>query len=474
MKRKGLSRLLTLAAALAVLACLLPLGRVAAAAPQLQDPNVTYLDEENALLAGNAIVAGKDAKLYIPIINRGDVPANSLQCVLPYSGDPVAFPFESSTLADVNAVPYKKFDPSANGGSGGLVDWDGTTLAVGERAWFELTGVKALTSLTQGSLQLVFEVFCAGSSAPELIKITVYVTNVSWSPPVGGSGNRSKPKVIIEAYSFDRERVYAGDKLRINLSVRNTSSAEAITNLLLTYSSDGGVLLPSSGTSNSVFLGEIKKGEAYQLVLFIDVSSGAEAKTYPLSIQLAYESARNFAEFKEETSITIPVLQRIRVRLTEPAMYGDPWVGQGIMMSFSLYNLSKSTIYNCSVEVAGEGLSLEEPFFGGNVSGGNMMRADVSVIPETAGEVHGQFLVNYENIFGEITTETLDFTLFVQDFGGRGSEETFDPGVMPEQNSAAGSFAWLWWALIGAVVLGGVIVLIVVLRKRRKKFLEEL
>ncbi len=471
MKRKALSRFGALALALAVLACLLPIAP-AAAAPQLEDPTVTYLKEENELLEANMLVAGKEATLYIPTINRGDAPATGLSCELPYSGDALAFPFESDQQASLKAVPFKKYDPAGNDGKGALVDWDGASLAEGERGWFKLSGAKALASLTQGSLQLVFSITCAEDPAPQQIKMTVYVTNPSWRPPSGGSSARSKPKVIIESYSFDRERIYAGDTVRLNISVRNTSSAEAITNLQLNYSSETGVILPGSGSSNSVFLGEIKKGEAYQLVLFLNIAPDAEAKTYPLALQLVYESAKNFTEYKEETSIAIPVLQGIRVRLTEPVVYGDPWVGQGISMSLSLYNLSKATIYNCSAEIEGEGLSLEEPFFGGNVSAGGTMRADLIVIPDRAGEVQGKVLINYENVYGEPTVESVDFTMFVNDFGPSGGGEEMMP--MPEEPVAKANLGWLLWLVIGLVVAGGVVALIIILRKRRKKFLEEL
>lgn len=471
MKRKGFYRLSALALALVFVLGLLPIT-TASAAPQLEDPNVTYLAEENQLFAANNLVAGKAATLYIPIINRGSDEATNLSCELPYSGDPLAFPFESTTQAAVSAKAYKKFDPAENNGKGALVDWDGSSLKEGERAWFELSGVTALSSLSQGSLQLVFTMNCDGLSAPQQIKMTVYVTNSSWRPPSGGSGNRSKPKVIIESFSFDRDRIYAGDTIRLNISVRNTSSAEAITNLQLNYSSEGGVILPSSGSSNSVFLGEIKKGEAYQLVLFLNIAPDAEAKTYPLAVQLVYESAKNFTEYKEETNIAIPVMQGIRVRLTDPVIYGDPWVGQGISMSLSLYNLSKATIYNCSAEVEGEGLSLEEPFFGGNVSAGGTMRADLSIVPDQAGEVQGQVLISYENVYGEVTVESIDFSIFVNDFGGNGGQME-EPMPMPETR-APRNLGWLVWLLVGLVVAGGAVALIIILRKRRKKFLEEL
>lgn len=472
MKHRGILRLVALTAVAATLICMLPAASLADPAPRLEQPSVTYLNEENDLLADNMLVAGKEATLYIPIINRGDATAVSPTCVLPYSGDPGVFPFDGT--ANVSATPYKIYDPTGNNGKGALKDWDGAELKPGERAWFKLTGVKALASLSQGNMPLVFNVTCNGLTS--MVAMTVYVTNASWKPSAGGGGSsyKSKPKVIIESYSFDRDRIYAGDTIRVNICVRNTSLTEAITNLQLDYNDEGGMILPTSGGSNSVYLGEIKAGEAYQLAVFLNVAPDAEAKTYSLGVKLVYEGTKNRAEFTEETSIALAVLQRIRVRLTDPVVYGDPWVGQGVSMGVSLYNLSKATIYNCAAEVQGEGLSLEEPFFGGNVAAGGTMRADLSVISEKAGEVNGQILITYEDVYGEATSETVDFSMFVNDMAPDDGAMEPMPEAMPEAAPASKGMAWYWWLLIALAVAGGAVVLIVVLRKRRKKYLEEL
>ncbi len=474
MRHKYFARIAALLAIVITAVCLTPATVWADSGVQLQDPSVTYLDEENALLEGNTLVAGKDVTLYIPVINRGGVTASSITCELPYSGDALAFPFESSTQAAVQASAYKKYDAAANDGKGGLVDWTDDSLAAGERGWFQLSGVKALASLSQGNMQLVFNLNYDGAAAAQTVRLTVYVTNSDWNPSAGGgSSYKSKPKVIIESYSFDRDRIYAGDTVRVNICVRNTSLTEAITNLQLDYSDEGGKILPSSGSSNSVFLGSIEKGEAYQLVLFLDIAPDAEAKTYALGVKLVYEGTKNRSEFTEETSIGLAVLQRIRIRLTDPVIYGDPWVGQGTSMSLSLYNLSKATIYNCSAEISGDGLSLEEPFFGGNIAAGGTMRADLSVISEQAGEVAGQIIITYENIYGETTTETVDFSMFVNEMAAAGDD--VDVGVMMEtEQPQAKGLGWYWWLLIAAAVIAGAVLLIITLQKRRKKYLEEL
>lgn len=75
----------------------------------------------------------------------------------------------------------------------------------------------------------------------------------------GGSGFRSKPKVIVDAYSFNPEKLYAGERVELKLQLRNTSAKEAVRNMELKFNNDTGVIVPVSGGSNSIYIGEVKK-----------------------------------------------------------------------------------------------------------------------------------------------------------------------------------------------------------------------
>ena len=74
-----------------------------------------------------------------------------------------------------------------------------------------------------------------------------------------------------------------------------------------------------------------------------------------------------------------------------------PWVGQSCALYFALYNMGKAPIYNCMVDVEGEGLAMEETYFGGTVAAGSTMRADFSIIPSVGGDIAGEIVITYED-----------------------------------------------------------------------------
>ena len=121
-------------------------------------------------------------------------------------------------------------------------------------------------------------------------------------------------------------------------------------------------------------VGTIDKEDAYVLSVKLQVAPDAEAKPQLLAIKLSYEGTKNRSDFEETASVSIPVQQKARVRINDPVVYDDPWVGSNVSVGLTLYNLGKSTLYNCMVDVVGDGVTLEESYFGGNIAAGGTMR----------------------------------------------------------------------------------------------------
>ncbi|MEZ4508591.1 MAG: hypothetical protein R2881_02725 [Eubacteriales bacterium] len=168
--------------------------------------------------------------------------------------------------------------------------------------------------------------------------------------------------------------------------IANTSTREAVTNLQLDFANDAGVILPAPGGSSSVFIGTIDKDDAYMLTIRLQVATDAEPKSQLLTLKLSYEGTKNRQEFEESASVSVPVQQKARVRINAPVVYDDPWVNSNVSIGVTLYNLGKSTLYNCMVDVAGDSLA-GRTYFGGNITSGSTMRADLNVIPTAGGEI---------------------------------------------------------------------------------------
>jgi hypothetical protein len=417
---------------------------------------------------------GDGLSIYIPIKNVSGGALTNLSCSVDVSTDLTKFPIVNpdETKTTVGCDPLQRADKATNA----LVKWNGDTLGDGEHAYFKLSTSFA-EGVTEGTYQISFNIKC--DSGTSVVKVNVYcrgidTTGGSSSSHSGGSSYKSKPKVIIESYQFEQDPIYAGDVVQLRLIVANTSNREAITNLQLDYNCEGGAVIPAPGGSSSIFLGTIDKNGARALTIDLQISPSAEAKAQVLAVTLSYEGTKNRADLEEKASINVPILQKARVRINDPVVNDDPWVGNNVSISISLYNLGKSPLYNCMVDVVGDDLKLEESYFGGNVASGSSMSADISVIPQVAGDIDAKVRVTYEDVYGNQTEELRPLAMTVSEETPAALASPGDAGSMPSDKPQGGGIGWIFWVLGGLTVAAGAVVLVIRLKKKRERHLEDL
>ena len=478
MRNSNKMKFFSILLAVTLLLSALPLATALAEGETPEPEHIVLLkevsDEEKTRLQTPSAYPGDTITIYVPVLNKDLPTASGLTCTLPVDADPTKFPFEK--LNDTETVRTVDKDQKWDDASSKLVSWDGN-LAVSERAYFKIDA-KLLSTLTPGDYYLPFDVsYSDGSNTMhDTITVHIYVRDKadSGSSSSGGSGYKSKPKVIIESYSFDEDTIYAGDIVTLRLVIANTSKREAITNLQLDFSNEAGAILPAPGGSSSVFVGTIDKEKAYVLSVKLQIMPDAEAKSQPLTIKLSYEGTRNRSDFDETANVSVPVLQKARVRINDPIVYDDPWVGTTVAVGVTLYNLGKSPLYNCMVDVVGDGLTLEESYFGGNVAAGSTMRADLSVTPTMAGKLDAQVRVTYEDVNGKQTETLLPLNMVVNEEPSAGVTSNGNGGmVTPGDAPANANIGWIFWLLGGVAVVTGLVFLGVKMKKKRERVLEE-
>ncbi len=332
----------------------------------------------------------------------------------------------------------------------------------------------------------------ATDEKPHTATLSIYVNVIegyTGAQGPDGSAPVSKPKVILDSYSISTDKIYAGEQFDVEFTLRNTSSEEAVQNIQISISdtAEVGKLMPANNGSNTLYIAKIGKGETHTEKISLQSAPDTEAKAYTLQLDFSYEGASNVASYTATETIAIPILQRIRLKVDDPTVYDEPWVGQSCAIYFALYNMGKAPIYNCMVDVEGEGLAMEETYFGGTVAAGSTLRADFSIIPSVAGEVNGEIVITYEDVYGEQMEERLPLPLYV-------NEEMMmdDPGMMfdPEMGimeddigmmgggmevmagNEGGFPVWAWIA-IGVFAAAAAVVTVILLKKKRAKELED-
>lgn len=479
MRNLGKTKWIVLLVALALALTALPMAALAAGSVGLyknNDANDGIADSRELEYLQMPIGhIGDSIALYVPIKNATGGDITKVTCAPSAVTELSKYPFEFSDDGKTS-VDFPAYQAAVTGSDStkSLVAWNGDVLKDGDHAYFKLN-VTFSSGAIESDYDVPFTITYNGGTTSE-VTIRVHCRGIDTSPSSssgGGSSYKSKPKVIIESYQFEQSPIYAGDIVQLRLIVANTSNREAITNLQLDYACESGAVIPAPGGSSSVFLGTIDKNGARALTINLQIAPDAEAKSQVLAVTLSYEGTKNRADLEEKASVNVPILQKARVRFNDPVVYDDPWVGSNVSIGVSLYNLGKSPLYNCMVDVVGDELSLQESYFGGNVASGSSMNADISVIPQIAGDIEAKVRVTYEDVYGNQTEELLPLKMTVNDEMPAMAASPGDAGQMPS-DKPAGGIGWIFWVLGGLTVAAGVVVLVLRLKKKRERELEDL
>ena len=301
----------------------------------------------------------------------------------------------------------------------------------------------------------------------------------------GGETTQTLPKLVVDSYSFSEEKIYAGETFTLTFTVRNTSNEEDTKSILVTMTNnaDTGKLTPAEG-SNTLYIDKLAKGESKTMTMSIATAPDTEAKAYEIKLDFEYEGTKTrpatLAKGESSASIPVTVMQKIRLKIDDPTVDGEAMDGESVPVYFSLYNMGRSPIYNCMVTVEGDGLSLEDSFFQGTVAAGNSMRADLSIITATPGQIDGEIVISYEDSLEEKMEERLPLSLYVTEaYNPDANGDMDDPGFIDQPTiggmddpSSSGTPVWIWIAL-GVVVAAAIVVAIILLKKKRAKTLED-
>ena len=303
------------------------------------------------------------------------------------------------------------------------------------------------------------------------------------SPTSDKNTTTSVPKLIIESYKLSSDKIYAGETFDLEFTIKNTSDSTNLQNVQIHIKDAGetATIVPASGGSNTLYISKIGKGQSSSQKVSLQTAPDAAAKAYTLNVDFSYESASTNAAHTANETIAVPILQKIRLKCDEPTVYDEiSYLESSTSMSIRMYNMGRSSIYNCIVEVEGNGLKLEESYFGGTLSAGSTLAADISVIPSVAGDIQGTIVISYEDVYGEPGEERLPFTLHVEDpnAGMEGMEGTEGDGMggdMADPGMEGGSkgFPWWGWAIGAGALGGGGFFGFKKLKKRRARSLED-
>jgi hypothetical protein len=260
------------------------------------------------------------------------------------------------------------------------------------------------------------------------------------------------PYIIVESYSYGGTSVTAGEEFSLRLSLRNTSTANTLQNIVMSVSPQGVFSMASS--SNTIYIDQLFAGSTMEKTVTIKtglskVTDDDDVNSININFSFQYLADKVRKSSSSSESITIPVDFPDRFELGIPEMDGMVFSGQECYISVPMVNKGRSGVYNLTATIRGDMSNPGQSQYIGNLTAGSESSADFLAIFSEPGERSGEVVVTYEDANMNPKELTVPFSISVQSmedmFGPNpGMEEPFpdpeEPGLptdAPAESSPA-------------------------------------
>ena len=409
---------------------------------------------------------GEQTFVVLSLINLGKTDITDVVVTPTVSNDRTKWPFDINQAYDAQTIQIIQ-------AADDTVDAFGKRMDIG---WYFNVRQDVLT----GCYPLTFHATYYQSGALVETDVTTYI-NVKGANPSktlieDPDKKASNPRIIVTGYRTEPEVVYAGSTFKLSVSVKNTSKATAVENVLFnleatvegkdadaTYSA----FLPTSGSS-SVYTERISPGETYDMSIEMEAKSDLSQKPYVLTVNMKYDTEDQI-NMSDVAHVSVPIKQEAKIDTGSAEIMPESIaVGEQSNVMFSVFNTGKTTLYN--VKVTYESASVESGItYLGNIAPGATQNVDsmlTGIAPDT-GEGIVKAVITYEDEAGNETRFEKDLNLMVY-------EMVMDNGMMedmpmePVEEEPKKKGLPLVGIIGGAAAVAAIVAVIVIVSKKRK------
>lgn len=161
------------------------------------------------------------------------------------------------------------------------------------------------------------------------------------------------PKIIVASYTIGADRVTGGANFEMAFTLQNTSTAVALTNAVLSFTSEDNAYTPVTGASNQLFIGDIAAGGSYTGKLKLKANNALESGIYILNFSFQYQDAAH-KTYTSEAGIGIQLVGVTTDEIASPKVIvsaydigaGQVFGGDSFEMTLELKNTSTDAATN--------------------------------------------------------------------------------------------------------------------------------
>jgi len=309
----------------------------------------------------------------------------------------------------------------------------------------EYEGQNANPVTTTSNISLLVQ----GGAQPTTDPTPMTTSNISLLVQSGAQPTADPtPKLIVEEYDTGCEYLVPGERKTLAVIFRNTSRAQTIKNVKLSFFEESVQILP--GGTGTQFVESIKNGTSYEWQFNVFAIRTAESRPYAAMITMEYEDSNGTPIIMTDT-IYLYVHQP--VRLEHENISFPPRLTQMDTVPFSVtvMNLGKGNILNALLTYKIPGLSNSSSVLIGTVLPGESKTgtANFRVDKDVSGEVSGNLVISYEDEYGETYKKEIALSTVIEE---RAETTALETATQAEAGNNNRNF-WFIYALAGIIAV---------------------
>lgn len=405
--------------------------------------------------------ASQQVNVVLPVVNMGRTGVKNAVVTPVISEDASKWPFEIETSNYSQTIDYLP------GTDDGGTDMNRRR----ELTWTLRTRKDAPNGYMPISFNVTYE---NEDKSLANVTLTSYVKVVG-TTSISADGKSSTPRVIVTGFSTDPETVHAGDTFTLTLHLQNTSKATAVKNMVFdiqaaSESTDttyvAASFLPTAGSS-TVFVDKIAAGASKDITIELEARSDLSQKPYVINVKMDYED-ESVNAYSNTASVSIPVRQEARIDTSSIEVTPSSIeVGGEANVSFSLYNIGKTKLYNTSIKFQADSVTGGDTYLG-NLDPGATGSVDAYLTGAAATTDEGKvkILITFEDESGEATTVEKELELYVTEaisYDDMNMDGYYDDGT-----TTSGGFH-IWYVILPLAIVIIAAAAWFILRKKKAK-----
>jgi hypothetical protein len=260
--------------------------------------------------------------------------------------------------------------------------------------------------------------------------------------------------VEVEGYAIEEGYIEAGKEANVVLTLRNTNRDANAVNIVVTVSSNSGMVYPKYGDDNQFYVGDLEAGKNTTVTIPIVVASSFVSDYVDFNCTMNY--VMDGMKITNSSTMVLPGLSNVAISVNSLEVSAHAVKNSQSLLSINYSNKGAYNINDAVVVVDGNVSEATKEIDLGTVAAGKAYNKDCNVIYTESGEQTITVMLKYTDVNGEqVQSDLGTFRVTV-------AEENTSTIIEKENNPY---LVWIGRGIAAVALLIAIVVFVMYVRK---------